>query len=423
LITAGVEGGIEIEDPRTGKVHSVFPLDKFLDGDRVDHLDVDKLHLSPDRKTVLAYVKPLFEHPPLVVELRIDNGASTVRKQTTHTFQGFSELKGKKETKYCAPCAFVRSGSLAIVDDDRGFSCWDYRTDSKWFLNEGDPASLEARVLVTPETQSIVYYGEQIRIVERFSGKDRLRIPLTSISDKVWQDVAIQGRLLAMTRPGGEIEFYDRFTGQRLGNLKAYPVTITSLAFHPAGQILAAGYADGAVIQWDLKDIIPNPKAERRSSEALEELWERLRHPDARTAYRATAELLDTKDVVGFLAGKVSPASEKEFIRLLKHLDSDQFATREKAFDELQRKFLLMRSHLERVELESLSPQQREFVSSLKPSVIDDRDALRTLRVLEILEFLGGEDAKRVLKKVASGDPHHLLTLEAKNAIQRLNGK
>jgi Anaphase-promoting complex subunit 4 WD40 domain/WD domain, G-beta repeat len=49
-------------------------------------------------------------------------------------------------------------------------------------------------------------------------------------------------------------------------------------------------------------------------------------------------------------------------------------------------------------------------------------DTLRLLRAVEVLEGIGSPEARRVLKRIADGDPGALLTREAKAALNRLDG-
>ena len=47
-------------------------------------------------------------------------------------------------------------------------------------------------------------------------------------------------------------------------------------------------------------------------------------------------------------------------------------------------------------------------------------DRLRLHRAVEVLEDIGSPEARRVLKRIAGGDPAALLTREAKGALDRL---
>jgi hypothetical protein len=122
----------------------------------------------------------------------------------------------------------------------------------------------------------------------------------------------------------------------------------------------------------------------------------------------------------GFLAKRLSsaaPMDGRRAARLIEDLDSDNFAKRERASQELAehgeaaepalrkarhgRPSLEVHRRLDRI-LEGLSCQW-----------------LRTQRAIEALELAGTPAAKRVLQSLAGGAPEARLTQEARAALKR----
>jgi hypothetical protein len=109
---------------------------------------------------------------------------------------------------------------------------------------------------------------------------------------------------------------------------------------------------------------------------------------------------------------------------LVKSLESDQFAERAKATEELAalgdaalpliRHTLAGQHSLEvRRRLEALLAKSEGPVSAPEP--------LRTLRAIEVLEHIATVEARQVLTKLADGAAAAMVTREAKASLERLN--
>ncbi len=61
--------------------------------------------------------------------------------------------------------------------------------------------------------------------------------------------------------------------------------------------------------------------------------------------------------------------------------------------------------------------------SSLISPVIRSPSALRAVRSVQVLEWIGTEDAKALLGTLATGSPYALQTREAKAALERLEAR
>jgi HEAT repeat protein len=117
------------------------------------------------------------------------------------------------------------------------------------------------------------------------------------------------------------------------------------------------------------------------------------------------------------------PSVDSLLARLLADLDSSSFAVREKATQELERMGELAHPALERL-LEShpsLEVGRRVKQILKKPETPISPQELQTLRAVEVLEVIGTEEARDVLKELTRGAPGARLTTEAMLAWERLS--
>jgi hypothetical protein len=118
------------------------------------------------------------------------------------------------------------------------------------------------------------------------------------------------------------------------------------------------------------------------------------------------------------------PVTEQQGVRrLIADLDSPRFAVRSKALAKLQRlgetaeparrKALAEGPKLEvRRRIEGLL----EEIDSMPPSA----ESLRAFRAIEILERLGGPDARKIIETLTRGVPEARLTQDAKATLRRI---
>jgi hypothetical protein len=128
---------------------------------------------------------------------------------------------------------------------------------------------------------------------------------------------------------------------------------------------------------------------------------------------------------VPFLQRQLQPVSLADTHRIpgwLRDLDSDEFAVRQKAAQELERLGDAAEPSLQRTLQDKPSPEVRarveQFLAKLDWASSPER--LRLLRAIEALEHIGTPEAKAVLKTLADGAPEARLTREAKASLDRL---
>ena len=201
------------------------------------------------------------------------------------------------------------------------------------------------------------------------------------------------------------------------------------MGFSPDGRLLASAGRDSTALVWDLTGKPGGPSKPLAANE-LAAAWADLASEDAGRAYQAICRLAAAPDeALPYLRKHirpVAPVDEKRVARLIADLDSDEFAMREKAADELDklgeraagavRQALAGRPSAEpRRRLEALLDKQA--AEEWGPSA----DRLRSVRALEVLERVSTPEAKKLLAELAKGAPEAWLTREAKAALDRIN--
>ena len=235
------------------------------------------------------------------------------------------------------------------------------------------------------------------------------------------------GRMLAYSGDGldSTIRLLEVASGRERRSLAGQLGSVTSLSFSAdSRRLITACYTEALV--WDLGISRTGRTA---SAAELEKLWADLAGEDATRAYAAIQKLAAAPNVaIPFLRKHLSPVpavDEKRVARLIANLDSDDFATRQRATGDLEklgeqalpayRRALDGKPSLEtRRRLEDLQSKAHTAWWDVSG------ERLRSLRAIEALELAGTEEARDVLKMLAAGAEGARLTEQAKAALERL---
>jgi RNA polymerase sigma factor (sigma-70 family) len=178
----------------------------------------------------------------------------------------------------------------------------------------------------------------------------------------------------------------------------------------------------------------PGWEAQRQVIAAAKELpqkelaaaWEDLRSPEFLGAHVAMLTLIDApKQTVPFLNERLQPVPPpdprrlKRIERLIAELDAPDFATRQKASDELATLGMEPEGELRKVLAGKPSLEVRQRVEALLDKLMD-RVNSPEMKAIAVLYCIGTPEAKQLLHKLAKGYPAARLTREGQAALDRL---
>jgi hypothetical protein len=213
-------------------------------------------------------------------------------------------------------------------------------------------------------------------------------------------------------------------SGKERHHLVGHRGSVWSLAVSSDGRQLLSGSLDTTALVWDLASPLAGQSKVHTAAER-EAAWSDLASTDADRAYGAIRRLGTSPTA---LVGQLKPreaVDEARLARLLRELDSDDFAQRSRASESLEslgegaiaacRMALAAKPSLElHRRLSALAEKQARAWWTDTPS------RLREVRVIEALELSGSPQARRELEKLARGAAGYRLTDEARRALRRL---
>lgn len=213
---------------------------------------------------------------------------------------------------------------------------------------------------------------------------------------------------------------------------KEFSASTRTPCFSPNGALLVAATisldpkVSTQVHLWDWRNSCPK-QGESLSFHNLDRLWGELASDNAAVGYQAIATLLaHPGQGIALLTERlrrVEPVAPDEWNRLIANLDDDSFAVRVRTCERLAALGEAARPILLRVKAQRPSLEVRRRIEDLSPrlSLAGTPGRLRCLRAVEVLETIGTEEARRVLKKLASGAEGTAETEGAKETLKRLN--
>jgi WD40 repeat protein len=244
--------------------------------------------------------------------------------------------------------------------------------------------------------------------------------------------LAPDGRTLYVSYNTGAIVGFEAATGQPRRTLPGHRGYVGALECSPDGRRLISSGKDGTALVWDVTlAAAAKPRKEPLAAAAVEKLWTTALAPEAGEAFTALADLAATPEqALALLRRQIKPApqgpTDAELDRLFDKLDSDDFATREKASRELVafgeaavpgvRKRLVKGVSLE------LRLRVRAFLDEFDAKE-QSPERLRQIRAVELLEGIGTPAARELLSELAKGAAGAPLTLEAGAALARLSNR
>jgi hypothetical protein len=208
--------------------------------------------------------------------------------------------------------------------------------------------------------------------------------------------------------------------------LTGFPGKATALAFSPDNTYLVSGMDDTSALVWKLPSRPVRPAVDLAPT-ALRALWADLAGDDAAKAHQAIWALVRSPEkTIPFFQAHLHPAiaPDRDIVaQLLRDLNSDRFAVRSKATQELERFGELIESALNEAlaAKQPLESRQRidRLLSRLKGPITMPAK-LREIRAVETLEYISTPAARKLLENLARGTPQARVTQEAKESLSRI---
>ena len=241
------------------------------------------------------------------------------------------------------------------------------------------------------------------------------------------------GRLVAIAEKGRQnvgngdtedtcmLRVVEMLTGQEVRQINASHKGVISLAFAPDSRTLASGGADSTILLWDLTGRAGKPNPPPPTAKELDSLWADLRG-DAPNSERALWTLVFApKQTMPFLTEHLRPAAPAPpdtVAKLIAALDTDRFADRQKAVQALEALGESAEGALHKCVAGNITLEARQRVEQILAN--RDKDIIRKLRAIEVLEQIGGTEARQVLETMAKAATNPRLAEAAEAALARL---
>jgi hypothetical protein len=219
---------------------------------------------------------------------------------------------------------------------------------------------------------------------------------------------------------------WDTATGKEVGRLAGHQGSIDTLEFAPDSKTLLTGSRDTTGLVWDVTSFAKWGRSPTTAMDAAAR-WKDLASDDAAKAFNAlNAFSANTAGAVAYLKDHLSAATlpdDAKIAKLVADLDSDQFAARKKAGEELERlgetAAPMLRKALEADPSTEVKRRLEDLLAKAN-SKTPGGDSLRSLRAVEVLETIATPEARQLLRRIADGAPEARLTREARAALERL---
>jgi hypothetical protein len=343
------------------------------------------------------------------------------------------------EVKQPPLCVSVsRNGFLAAVADTRGtITIKDLLSGSDFLdIKTGSDRPREIRFSSRCQYLAMLSMDGSVVVWHLATGQELWRVRGSTRLDTRFLAMSTDDEFLASVDSDGCTRLRRLHTGAVLDHCVR---TRTTLAFFHAKKSLILVDDTGQV---NLQELDPrqtaSPAADRfsagegvRSNQgrlneaALRQLWTELKAPDARRAFDAQLRIVSQgENTIPFLSAQIrhAVAETQAMERLIRDLDSDDFAVRETAsamlllFDRAAYQPLLQ-------ERSSMSAEVRRraeaLIASLDSPFVTSPSLLQLLRAVSCIERIPGADAVSILQEIRKGPPKSRLTIACHSALTR----
>jgi RNA polymerase sigma factor (sigma-70 family) len=214
------------------------------------------------------------------------------------------------------------------------------------------------------------------------------------------------------------IYLWEVASGKEIRTIAGMQGSVPSLAFAPDGRTLASGGGDSTILLWDLA---AGTKGGKLTAAALDGLWADLAG-DAGKADRALWALARApQQTVPFLKEALRPAppaDAQQIAKLVGELDDKNFQVRDQAVRALEELGAAAEAALRKAVEGKITLEVRQRLEQILAK--RDKETVRQLRAVEVLEMIGTAEARQALEGVAKSTPNPRVAEAAGAALRRL---
>jgi WD40 repeat protein len=367
------------------------------------------LAFSPDGHTLAANISANSAGPVRVVGQPPAAGENLLRMWDVNTGKEIRKITLPSQ-RIVTNLAYSPDGRLLATENaDRTVSIWEIASGKERALLGSPPAPV-----VAPPTPA---FGVLAGGGPAFSG------PLTPTTLAFSPD----GELLATRGPGNSVRVWEVAPAKEIGLFKGHDGGIGVVSFAPNGKAVASGSTDTTILVWDVARLSREPKAViELAANQVESLWADLIGNDAIKASSSIRKLAAApKNTTPFVADRVKPAAPPDIKKIeqwIADLDSENFKKRAHATEELERIGDLAVPALEKVLVSMPAVEMLRRVQAMLEKMTTGTltaEQIRLVRAVEVLEKLNTSEARQVLEALAQGAPGALTTRHAQAVLDR----
>lgn len=262
------------------------------------------------------------------------------------------------------------------------------------------------------------------RLWEVATGKERGQSAF-HVSDIEAAAFSPDGSILATAGTDFNTVLVDLTSGKAFASARGHRFPVHAVAFTPDGRSLVTASMDTTALVFDLSLKLrrrPEPSTSI-DNQNLEQAWTALAGDDAVAAYRGIWTLRQhPKKAVALLQQKlhaIEPANPQQLSRLIKDLDSEQFAARSRAERDLQQLGEAAMPAIQSALASKPSLEMRQRMERTLEHVRNSPATIQRLRAVEVLEWIAVPQARQMLEMLGQGVPEARLTQQAKAALAR----
>ena len=352
----------------------------------------------------------------------------TVRVWDLQTKKEVRQLKVESGTVYSL--ALSNDGKLLATAGRDGLKVWDIAAE-KMLHREPLLGSTCFATAFSPDGKLVAGGdGTRVTIWEVLTGKEVL--VLKGFEGELAQVLfTSDSRSLLTASYDRKVRIFEMRTGRIVHEVEQHTGWVWGIALSPDEKQVASCSIDTHLKVLDVAGLLGKPtgKTTKLTDKQRDDYMAYLASGDAAAAYRAVCALAaDPEGSLPVIQKRFETPSGKgptsvEISRMIRDLDADRYATREKASKDLDEAGARAVPALQRALSKPPSPEvrirARRLLAGLDGTILP-ADQLIALRGVQALEYMGTPQARKLLEKLSRGEAGDRLSEEAAQALLRL---